>query len=80
MLNKALLFQEVDLCACGVWGEWWLRVGSEVQSLSLHSTGMGQAEFTRLLMPCKKLRTLNLNGSRSLFQEGQCVCINYMLH
>lgn len=58
-----------------MWGEWWLRVGSEVQSLSLHSTGMGQAEFTRLLTPCKKLRVLNLNGSRSLFHEGQCVCV-----
>lgn len=51
-------------------------MGSEVHSLGLHSTGMGQAEFTRLLTPCKKLRVLNLNGARSLFREGQCVtCI-----
>ena len=71
-MNVALPLQEVDLCSCGVWGDWWLNVGSEVQSLSLHSTGMGQAEFTRLLTPCKKLRVLNLNGARSLFREGQC--------
>ncbi|KAG0728896.1 F-box/LRR-repeat protein 2 [Chionoecetes opilio] len=69
------VFKEVDLCSCEVWGEWWLRVGREVQSLGLHSTGMGQAEFTRLLTPCKKLRVLNLNGSRGLFREAMGECL-----
>ncbi|XP_042205551.1 dynein regulatory complex subunit 6-like isoform X2 [Homarus americanus] len=64
------VFKEVDLSLCGVWGDWWLGMGSEVRSLSLHSTGMSQADFVGLLTPCTKLRVLNLNGSRSLFREG----------
>ncbi|XP_053643192.1 F-box/LRR-repeat protein 2 isoform X2 [Cherax quadricarinatus] len=64
------VFKEVNLSICGVWGDWWLGKGSEVRSLSLHSTGMSQADFVGLLASCTDLRVLNINGSRSLFREG----------